>query len=168
MSRRTRSWVPEVLAGAVAGAVGSGLMGPVQRLLSRITPERARAREQAVRPEENPTEKVGRVALQTVGLPVPERQRPKLGQGVHFGYGMAWGAVYGLLRFRFPRLPPASGLLLGAGLWLLGDELALPALGLAPPAKRYPKETHLRALAAHLAYGASVEGATRALNRVWA
>jgi uncharacterized membrane protein YagU involved in acid resistance len=155
----------DVFAGAVAGAAGSWLMSPVQKAITKKLPEQAKAREEAVSPKENAPTKVGRVAAETVGVEVPEEQRPKLGQVVHFAYGTAWGAAYGLLRHRFPRLPRASGLLFGAALWLLGDELMLPALELAPPAPKFPKETHLRALAAHLAYGASVDQGIRLIER---
>lgn len=165
MKRRSGSLGWDVLSGALAGAAGSWLMSPVQKAITQRIPEQAKEREKAVSPEESAPMKVGRVALEQVGVEVPEEARPKLGQVVHFAYGTLWGAAYGLLRHRFPRLPRASGLLFGAALWLLGDELMLPALDLAPPAPRFPKETHLRALAAHLAYGASVEQGFRLLGR---
>lgn len=166
MKRRSRSLRWDVVSGTVAGAAGSWLMSPVQKAIAKRLPAQARAREEAVSPEENAPTKVGRVALEKVGVEAPAEQRPKLGQAVHFAYGMAWGAAYGLLRHRFPRLPRASGLLFGAALWLLGDELMLPALNLTPPATKFPKETHLRALAAHLAYGASVDQGIRLLGLV--
>ncbi len=46
-----------------------------------------------------------------------------------------------------------GGVVLGATLWGLGDELAMPLLGLTEGPTAYPRELHAHSLGAHLAYG---------------
>jgi uncharacterized membrane protein YagU involved in acid resistance len=154
---RERSLWKDLFFGAAAGAVGSWLMSPVQSAVSRYIPESAKRREKAVSPSESATVKAGRVALEAVGLHVPDDKKEVLGQAVHFGYGIAIGAAYALIRRHQAHLHHLAGLAFGAALWAISDELLVPALHLSAPPSRYPKETHLRGLASHLAYGASVE-----------
>jgi uncharacterized membrane protein YagU involved in acid resistance len=52
--------------------------------------------------------------------------------------------------------PLVAGLLAGLGMWLLVDEGANAALGFTPPATAYPRETHLRGLLGHVAYGGAL------------
>ncbi|CAN5766745.1 hypothetical protein BH10CHL1_BH10CHL1_29710 [soil metagenome] len=48
-----------------------------------------------------------------------------------------------------------GGSLLGLGLWLFGDELAMPLLGLQEGPVAYSTTTHLNRMAMHLVYGTS-------------
>jgi uncharacterized membrane protein YagU involved in acid resistance len=50
-----------------------------------------------------------------------------------------------------------SGIAYGAAFWLLMDEAALTLLGLTPPPKEFPWQTHVRGLAGHLVLGATIE-----------
>ena len=61
-------------------------------------------------------------------------------------------------------------------MWLLADEGMTPALGFSAPNRAYPLSTHVRALLAHLAFGAVVAAvtetawrlvATRTKNWLW-
>lgn len=74
------------------------------------------------------------------------------GHLVHFGTGAACGAILGLLAPR--RLGLREGLLFGAIVWALNDNLFVPALRLADWPSRYPIGAHVGALLAHLVYGA--------------
>lgn len=117
--------------------------------------------------DEPATASVGRIGYRTVmgGEPDAETKK-KLGQAVHWGYGVLMGSVYGALRpeARTPDL--AAGLGYGTALWVLGDEIMVPLLGLAegPTAHSMPEQA--KALGAHLAYGAATATVTQALRRV--
>ena len=116
------------------------------------------------REDESSTAAIGRIAFETAtGREPSDETKPSLSYGVHWGYGLAMGGLYGLLRRRagFPDL--TGGLLYGAALWLLGDELAVPLLGLqAGPTSASPAQ-HVNRLGAHLVYGAGTAAATQSL-----
>jgi hypothetical protein len=80
---------------------------------------------------------------------------------VHYGMAALTGAVYGLVRDSLP-LRGARGPTYGAAVWLVADELAVPALGLG--SWRAPVCTHARALVAHLAYGIVLDRALRRMG----
>jgi hypothetical protein len=56
------------------------------------------------------------------------------------------------------------GAVFGVGLWLIGDELALPLLGLSDKPTAYHPTRHVQSLAAHLGYGVATAATTRALK----
>lgn len=121
------------------------------------------------REDESSTETVARLAHQAVTGDEPDEDRKaKLGQAVHWGYGMLVGALYGAVRDASRRdgLDLGSGLGYGAALWLLGDEVAVPVLGLAKGPTAHPTQMHASMLGAHLVYGATTAAANRMLCRV--
>jgi uncharacterized membrane protein YagU involved in acid resistance len=79
--------------------------------------------------------------------------------------GASSAAIYGVLAEVAPIVTVAEGAAFGAGLWLLADEVAVPATGLSKPAREIPVATHLYALASHLVYGWITETVRRALRR---
>ena len=95
------------------------------------------------------------------------RERPAAETAVHYGYGTLVGGLYGMGAARWQAARAGSGSLFGAGLWLLSDEMALPALGIAKPVQAYPAKVHAGALAAHVVYGVSLEAIRRAVCRLW-
>ena len=75
-----------------------------------------------------------------------QSQRSAFSMGVHWGYGIAWGALYGALHDRVPVLSKAAGLPFGVLFWLLGDEVMTTAMKLTPPPQAFPIDAHLRGL----------------------
>jgi uncharacterized membrane protein YagU involved in acid resistance len=88
---------------------------------------------------------------------LPERAKPLAGHAVHYGFGTTMGGAYGAMAEIVPAVTAWGGLLFGAGLFLLADEMAVPALRLAAPPQRYPVATHVDALLAHFVYGVTCE-----------
>lgn len=74
---------------------------------------------------------------------------------MHWGYGAANGAVYGVLAGSLRRPHPWYGLPFGALVWVSGY-LVLPEGGLYKPIWKYDAKTLGDDLSAHLAYGAGV------------
>lgn len=110
---------------------------------------------------------VGRIAYEKLRGRKPTRaQGAQLGKAVHWGYGLAMGGLWGLLERRIAESDVKAGLGYGAALWLLGDELAVPLLGLSRGPTAHPPGVHARALGAHLVYGLATGAATRVLQRV--
>ncbi|CAN5907850.1 hypothetical protein BH23PLA1_BH23PLA1_26340 [soil metagenome] len=114
--------------------------------------------------EESATAAMGRIGHHwVVGEDPSDETRDQLSHGIHWGYGMTMGGVYGAGRGRvgFPDLK--GGLLFGVGLWLIGDEMIVPMLGLQGGPTGATRWQHLHRLGAHLAYGAGLSAATQAL-----
>jgi hypothetical protein len=120
------------------------------------------------REEESSTEALGRRLYENVTGYTPRSEtREMLSYLIHWGYGLAQGGLYGALRSSANGLDLKGGLLYGTGLWLLGDELAVPALGLQGGPTSVSSEQHLNRLGAHLAYGLGTAAATQILRRIF-
>lgn len=117
--------------------------------------------------DEGATESVGRIAYEMATGHDPDHEtRQKLGQAVHWGYGVLVGGMYGALRPEAEAPDLVAGLGYGTALWVLGDELTVPLLGLSEGPTAHSIPDHAKALGAHLAYGAATATATQALRRV--
>lgn len=124
-------------------------------------------------PDETATAAVARIAYQRVAhRPPPAGLKSALAGAVHVGYGLVVAALYGALRTpggrrgRTPRGAIASGAALGVGLWVVGDELVAPLLGLADKPTAYHPSQHAQGLIEHVAYGVAAATAARALGGV--
>ncbi len=116
---------------------------------------------------ESATQAVGRILYTKVaGEPPDEETGVKLAEAVHLGYGLLVAGLYGL--FASGRSSIRRGVAYGIGLWALGDELAVPLLGLADKPTRYHPTFHLQALAGHIAYGAATGATTQLASRLLA
>jgi hypothetical protein len=83
---------------------------------------------------------------------------------VHWGTGLGWGALHGIVNGSLKRPKALIGLLTGAGAWLTSYAALAPA-GLYKPIWEYDAETLWKDLSAHLAFGAGVGLAYRVLSR---
>ena len=93
-------------------------------------------------------------------------QKQIAGPAVHYAYGSLMGALYGGVAELFPSVGAGLGLPFGAALWLLGDEIAVPALGLGKGATELAPDKHADALASHFVYGATTDLLRRVLRHV--
>ena len=83
---------------------------------------------------------------------------------VHIGYGLACAGAFAALVQR-PRHAVRTGALFGAALWLFGDEIMAPLLGLSDKPTEYHPTAHAQALLQHLGYGVATVATTNALAR---
>jgi hypothetical protein len=118
-------------------------------------------------PDESATDALGRILYENlVGrAPSPAAQR-KLSWAVHIGYGLVAASLYAAIRGGRDRGGAGTvigGALFGAGLWLLGEELVAPLLGLSEKPTSYPVASHLQSLAQHLGFGVATAAATGVL-----
>jgi uncharacterized membrane protein YagU involved in acid resistance len=99
----------------------------------------------------------------------PETQETKtmLSYLVHWGYGMFQGGLYVALRNDENSLDLPGAAAYATGLWLFGDELAVPLLGLQPGPTAAPPVQHVNRLGAHLAYGLATSVTTSLLRRLF-
>ena len=164
-----------VAAGMAAGLVGTlamtGFMGLWSKTgeLIKDKPEDLSARQQKEqRGEEEPsTEKVASDISQTVFQKKLDRDTKKAaGTVIHYGFGTAVGALYGVLSELYPAISAGQGTLYGTAVWLGADELALPALGYTPGMHERPVNEHIYGAAAHALYGVVTE-TVRDVLRSW-
>ena|ERR1051326_91783 len=84
---------------------------------------------------------------------------------MHWGYGMSWGGLYGIVAgsLRCPRV--IVGTLLGAGVWVT-SYVILPLARVYKPIWEYDARTLLKDFTAHLVYGSCTAGAFAVLVRL--
>ena len=91
------------------------------------------------------------------GRGLSETEKRAGGTAVHYAFGAATGAFYGVLCEARPEAAAGGGLPFGAAVWLVADEVGVPLAGFADSPLQYPVARHASALATHLAFGATVE-----------
>ncbi len=117
---------------------------------------------------ESSTAAVGRIVYQMITGKEPEAQETKttLSYLVHWILSMFMGGLYGAIRGKAGAPDVPGGLALGVGLWLFGDELGFPLLGVARGPMAVPPVLHLHALGAHIPYGVVTAATTQLLHRL--
>ncbi len=114
---------------------------------------------------ETSTEAVGRIVYTKLFDKEPSQNMSSyLSQAVHIAYGALQGGVFALFGQIFPGTYLMKGALFGAVIWLLGDELAVPLLGLSRSPASISKITHMNYLKGHLVYGLLLGGIFLALT----
>jgi hypothetical protein len=83
---------------------------------------------------------------------------------MHWGYGLAWGAQYGIVAGSLKKVRPGYGLALGPVVFASGYVI-LPLAKLYKPIWEYDGPTLAKDLSAHLVYGVVTAEVFRALAR---
>lgn len=117
---------------------------------------------------ENRTDPTGRVA-EVISITVlkhrlKEREKRIAGPAVHYAFGALAAAAYAVAAESKPAVSAGYGTAFGLGLWAAGDEIAVPALRLAPAPWKQPIVTHAAMFGAHVVYGLTVEAVRRMLS----
>jgi putative membrane protein len=176
-----------MIAGAAGGLVAAWVMNQFQALLSRMThgverphgaqslkhglPRYGVARELQERGRDreadNAAVRTAVVASERLfGLELTEGEEKEMaGAVVHYAFGVATGGLYGAIAELKPATTAVAGLPFGAAVWLIADEIVVPALGLSKPPTEYPLSTHAYSVASHLVYGLTTEIVRREVRR---
>lgn len=88
------------------------------------------------------------------------------GEVVHYVFGATTGAVYGAISEIIPQATTGGGSLFGTGVWLMADEVIVPAIGLFRSPGSYPASKHAYAFASHLVYGLTADILRRIIKQV--
>jgi len=178
--RYASGYEPELWKGAVAG-LAAGLAGTVA--MTQFQNAWAKISEQRTANGNQERKKENREQQQEQGEPATAIASRKLARGlfhrelsgtekekasyaVHYAFGTLMGGAYGVAAEFVPQARAGFGLPFATALFLGGDELAVPALGLSRPAKEYPLSAHIYGLLSHLVYGASTEAVRRGVRAV--
>src|SRR5689334_16676621 len=159
---KTNRWKGFVL-GAVGGVVGIVAMqvywqivtiaegeDPRKKQKESPTPEELQSLDSISlvgkhhREGESSTAAIGRIIYQTMVGKAPRYQETKtvLSYLVHWGISVAMSGFYGALRGKNAIPDKTGGMVLGTTLWILGDETAMPLLGLTEGPTAYSTELH--------------------------
>ena len=116
-----------------------------------------------------PPTRITRAALDVVGAgnEVDDETETAVMAAGHWGYGMACGALFGVLHTRIrPPIPTAvHGTLFGLLIWALSYMGWVPAAGIMPhPARQNPAQAFMPLLA-HVVYGSTLGLTFDALDR---
>jgi uncharacterized membrane protein YagU involved in acid resistance len=163
-----------IVAGLVGGLVGTWAMSEFQGLWSRAVdgrePRSAAGRHDARDwQERNEDQNANESAAQAIAHATIERRltREELRYGaaaVHYAFGGVMGALYGGLSEVSPTVRTFGGAGWGTAVWIGGDKVAVPLLGLSNPDEPLPLEANAQALAAHIVYGMTVEAVRRGVR----
>jgi uncharacterized membrane protein YagU involved in acid resistance len=153
MTRKTKRLLQGTIAGLAGGLAGSVAMTQFQTLWSRLNP-----------PSPGPHDDPATVKAARSLFPVPDDRKNTAGNLVHYSFGTLNGAIYGAAAEKSRATNPAMGLIFGAALFAVADELLVPAMGWSKSPARYPLKTHLYGLASHLVYGATTDLVRRGIR----
>jgi hypothetical protein len=161
-----------LMAGAIAGLVGTWAMSEVQRCWTLAADGRAPqsaggkhdARDWQERDEhQNSNELAAQAAARVVlGRRLTHEELRVAAPLMHYAFGMTVAALYGAYAER--RGGKHSGAAFGSAVWLAADEIAMPLLGLSGSTIKRPVEMHLQSLVAHLVFGTTTELTRRSLQ----
>jgi len=155
-----------LIAGVAGGLLAAFLMEQFQAAWSAAVQAIAPAQKRGGRRSDPATVKAANLVAQKVaGRKLPQQYKSLGGEAVHYGMGASSAAVYGVLAEVAPMVTIGDGTAFGTSVWLLADELAVPAAGLSKPAREIPITTHVYALVSHLVYGWITETVRQAIRR---
>jgi putative membrane protein len=183
-NKQRPSTIKGLAAGAIGGAIASFAMNQSQTAMSKLfehprqDPRKKQEARQAqgwkehrepAQPQDADTENAtvkAAVAIseKAFGHELKREERQPAGNAVHYAFGIFTGALYGAMVEEWQGARAGEGTAFGAALWLVSDEVAVPAAGLAKGPWEYPLRTHAMALAAHLVYGFTAEMVRRSLR----
>lgn len=167
-SRGQAAW-KSILAGVVAGLAGGWTMSQFSRAWNKILPSSRTNTIVASRlysPQE--WDSISRSA-EWIAAPFVSRRlssrETRIGSAiVHYAVGGAGGALYGTAAHWVPSMTRSRGGRFGIALWIVGDEIVMPALGLTEKPGTYSLRMRANAFGEHLAYAFTVNFVYRRLT----
>jgi hypothetical protein len=166
-----------LLAGAAAGLFAAWAMNHFQGLWSKVSEKLQHANDEQQNQQQQQPKSSGesedatmkaaaKIASLFFGRELSREEKKKAGLVVHYAFGAFSGAMYGLVSEYLPVARLGFGTAFGTALFLIADELSVPALGLSKSPGEYPLSSHLYGLASHFVYGVSTEAMRSGIRRV--
>ena len=156
----------DVVKGAVAGLIGglvaSFVMTEFQILLSALSEEEKKSKKKKEEPAN--VKAAAEISKAVFDHRLKKNEKEPAGEAMHYAMGAASGLIYGIASEIVPMTTVGLGIPFGAAVWLVADDVVVPALGLAKPATEYPLSTHAYALVSHLVYGLTTDLVRRAVR----
>ncbi|HXG85940.1 MAG TPA: DUF1440 domain-containing protein [Pyrinomonadaceae bacterium] len=161
----------DVVKGAVAGLIGglvaSFVMSEFQSLLSALSEQKEKPKKKSSEEDEPANVKTAEAISENVfDHKLKKSEKEPAGEAVHYAMGATSGLIYGIASEIAPVTTAGLGLPFGAAVWLVADDVVVPALGFAKPATEYPLSTHAYALSSHLVYGLTTDLVRRGVRNL--
>jgi len=154
------------VAGLVGGLVGSLVMTGFQTLLSSLSEEEKKPKKNEKEEEPANVKAAEEISEGLFDHKLKKSEKEPAGEAMHYAMGATSGLIYGAAAELAPMTTIGLGLPFGAAVWLVADDIVVPALGLAKPATEYPFSTHAYALSSHLVYGLTTDLVRRAVRNL--
>ncbi len=155
-----------LLKGAIASIAGVWVMDQLTEYMYRNEDPKAYRKEKRAQVEGKYGAHVAASRMaDALNVQLNDKQLFAAGKTVHYMLGVLPGALYGAYRNRVKGIGAWKGLLYGAGLFIVMDEIVAPLLGLTSGPKAYPWQAHARGLAGHLALGATTDASLKLINK---
>lgn len=156
-----------VLAGLLGGLAASYVMNEFQAALSKATEalkeekgsrQRQRGQNQQKEEPDDATQKAAdAIAVAVTSAHLTKKQKNIYGPVVHYAMGAVSGAVYGAVAECSRAARIGFGTLFGTVLFIVADEITVPALGLSKSPTEQPATAQITPWLSHLVYGITVE-----------
>jgi TctA family transporter len=153
--------IPRDVRAAIDGTIG-GVIGAVPMSVAMLA-----ARRMGLMGRQPPERITQKIFFRGKRRPRNADMRNRVASLLHFAFGGAVGAVFGVMQRRLPhRANPAfTGLLFGAFVWATSYLGWLPALGLMPYAHRERPDRPIVMVVVHLIFGATLGAVVGWLGR---
>lgn len=162
-----------ILAGAAGGLLAGWLMnvwsaGPGAAISKELESPEEQKQLAALSDGEDATMKTADALVSAVegGRHLTHEQREEGGPIVHYAYSALMGGLYGGLAEYLPVVRSGFGTTYASALFVGGDLIAVPALGLSKPLSAYPAGSYAGPFTAHLVYGATTELVRRLVRTI--
>jgi putative membrane protein len=142
-SKDTNALLKGLLAGAIAGLVATA----AKSMAEKVYPPRVHGEPE---PPEVAAEKLA-------GHPLDEDTKTIASESIHWVFGTAAGAFYGVLAELYPAVTGKSGATFGLTLMSLTHGSSLPAFGLSEPVEDQSLRERTSEGATHILYGVVTE-----------
>ena len=157
-----------LVAGGIGGLAGACAMSGFARLSGTLASrtghlsERGATRIPYSEQEWDATTRIAQAAARRLLNRRLNGKEERIGAAmVHYAVGAASGAAYAVLARRFPQVGKCSGAIFGAAMWLLSDELLMPATGTTRKLRNYSVLAQANALGEHIVYGVTTDNLLR-------
>ncbi len=141
----------DLAKGLIAGLAGGIVATAAKSLAERVYPPRTQG-------EPEPPDVL---ASKLAGHELKGRSRTLAAEGIHWGFGAATGAAYGVLAEFYPAATAREGADFGMTLMALTHEGALPALGLSAEPADQTKREKSSEMVTHVVFGLVAETVRR-------
>lgn len=152
-----------ILAGVAGGLVAGWVMnqwsaGPGAALSEQLeTPEEKEQLKQSGDGEDATMKTAEKLSETFGGKQLSKQEKQKDGPIVHYTYAALMGGLYGGLAEYSPIVRSGFGTTYASALFVGGDLVVVPALGLSKPLAEFPASSFANPFTAHLVYGATTE-----------
>jgi len=149
----------DVLKGAVAGLIGglvaAFVMSEFQSVWNKLS---GQEKQSGGEKQEPATVKAAEMIVENAtDHDLTDDEKKYAGPLMHYAMGSTSGAIYGAVSEVMPIARTGAGLPFGAAVWLVADDIVVPALGLSKPVTEYPISKNVYALVSHFVYGLTTE-----------